>query len=126
MQKKKHVNINLLSLVLNYFFQILECLKKTLNSFSFTSKLVCATGCVAFALSIIIIHSIKPYLNALSQSLKRKKPNLSQNQDKNWKNHFKNGLEVIKITNLKKYFVRYKNVRLYHQYLIVVNIDLGE
>jgi hypothetical protein len=60
---KKIVNINFLSLILNFFNQIFECFVMTFNMFSFTSNIVIG-GILSFLdFSVVIIISVKNYIN---------------------------------------------------------------
>ena len=61
--KKKIVNINFLSLILNYFNQIFECFVMSFNMFSLTSKIVIG-GILSFLVfSVIIFFTVKNYIN---------------------------------------------------------------
>jgi hypothetical protein len=62
-EKKKIVNINFLSLILNYLNRILECIILNFNKFFYTSKIVISGISGLMVISVIIFFTVKSYIN---------------------------------------------------------------
>ena len=81
MEKKKIVNINLLSLLLNYISQVLELVKKSFNQLDFSSKLSIIYGIVIFFLLLLIIFAMCIYKKRYQKAKKVKTPKRRANLD---------------------------------------------
>ena len=80
LEKKTIVNINVLSLLLNYLYQILELLTQSINMLSFTSKIVILAFSVYLVSCVFIIYALKGYIKEFIKTKKKDKKEKKSNK----------------------------------------------